>query len=200
MTRAELAAVFEPLHRNYLRRLDEMAARVPPGDLLRESTTRGPDGGLLLGADGLPCIFDVANARTAETFEVRGAAPDALAGGGGAFGSLEVQLLPGNWEALPLACTFTVVPTQDELLDLADLVRGWAQLAAQGAFAEPSCAPWSGRLHSVRFFIEPAALSAVLDMGSCPPAALGVLVAALEGRNRDATSIDRVVLGGRAEQ
>ena len=43
-----LLEALEPLYRNYLRRLDEMVARLPEGAALTERTTR-QDGALVLG-------------------------------------------------------------------------------------------------------------------------------------------------------
>ena len=49
-----LAEALEPLYRSYLRRLDEMVARLPDGAALTERTTPAVDGRLALGGDGLP--------------------------------------------------------------------------------------------------------------------------------------------------
>jgi hypothetical protein len=194
----DLSAALRPLHAAYLRRLEEMASRVPAEALLRESTTRGPDGALALGSDGLPLCFDVADLRTAETFEVRGSAPDAPAAPGGTFGAVQIDLKPGNWEALVVEMSLEGLPTDADLLDLAELVRAWAQLAAAGAFSRMggAAAPWSGRLHSLRLEASRKALTAVLDLGTCPPEALSVLLAALDGQGRDARSVARVTFGG----
>src|SRR5207302_4817654 len=71
-----LAQALEPLYRGYLRRLDEMVARLPEGAALTERTTRTEDGRLVLGDEGLPLRFDVADARDGHTYEVHGAHPD----------------------------------------------------------------------------------------------------------------------------
>jgi hypothetical protein len=199
----DLSAALRPLWRSYLRRLDEMAARVPEASLLREAITRDPLGQPRLGRDGLLLCFDVADALSGETFEVRGAAPDAPAAEGGRWGALDVQLLPGNWEALPLCCALEGAPRDAELLALAELIRSWAVVASHGGFAlsgAERAAPWSGRVHSLRVVVEGATLTAVLDLGTCPPAALGVLLSALDGFSRDAHAIARVSLGGRADE
>src|SRR6266851_3677282 len=60
-----LAEALEPLYRSYLRRLEEMAARLPPQALLTETVSRGDDGRLAASDDGLPLRFDVADARHA---------------------------------------------------------------------------------------------------------------------------------------
>jgi hypothetical protein len=201
----DLATALAPLHRAYLRRLDQMAARLPAEALLRESTSRGPTGGLMFGLDGLPLVFDVADARSLETFEVRGGTVDAPAAAGGRFGQLEVELLPGNWEALPLHASFELAPnapSDAEVLELAELVRAWALIASQGGFAraDGDPAPWSGRLHSMKLEAQGATLIALLDLGTCPPAALEVLLSALQGLARDGRAIAKVRLGGAAEE
>jgi len=189
-----IAAALEPLYRAYLRRLDEMAARLPAEALLRESTTRAADGGVALGPGGLPMIFDVADSRGGETFEVCGAAPDQPALRQARQGGIEVEAGPGNWEALPVACTLEEAGDAD-LLALADLFRAWALLASSGAFAAGAPAPWSGRLHGVRIELGGAGLVATLDLGTCPPRALEALVAALDGFGRDHARLTRVAIG-----
>ncbi len=204
MSPLDLGAALEPLYRAYLARLDVMAARLPAEVLLRESTTRNPDGSLTLGKDGLPLVFDVANRDTGETFEVRGKSPDLPLLAAARVGALQIDLLPGNWEALPVICKFEAAPRAQEQLELAELIRSFALVAAQGGYArcgggEPP-APWSGRLHSLRVAADELTMTAVLDLGTCPPAAVAVLVSALEGLGRDLTTIERVTLGGPADE
>ena len=43
-----LSEALEPLYRGYLRRLQEMVSRLPPGTALTEQTTRGDDGRLVV--------------------------------------------------------------------------------------------------------------------------------------------------------
>jgi len=195
----DLSVALGPLYLGYLRRLDEMAKRVPAAALLRESTTRGPLGELTLGADGLPLVFDVADANTKETFEVHGSTADAPAIASGSIGGVQVALEPGNWEALPLEIFFEGRPTDRDLLNLAELVRAWAVLASQGAFSALASGPrngWSGRLHSIKLAATHDTLSAVLDLGTSPPQALTALIGALDGVGRDSLSVARVALGG----
>ena len=193
-----VGSALEPLYLAYLRRLEEMAARVPAEALLRESTTCNPDGSVTLGRDGLPLIFDVADKSTRETYEVRGAVADEPRVAAGRVGAVEVAFARGNWEALPVACVFEQPPSRRDLSELADLIRSWALLAAQGGFSrlggEPRL-PWTGRLHSLRVEVEGATMTAVLDLGTCPPAALEVLVLALDGFGRDRCSIAQVAIG-----
>lgn len=202
MTPLELAAALEPLHRAYLRRLDEMVARLPRETTLREATTRGPDGRLAMGDDGLALCFDVADSVSGETFEVRGATPDAPASDGGAWGALSVKLLPGNWEALPIACEFSDKPRDADVLELAELIRAWSLVCAMGAFARfaPEPSGWSGRLHSLRVEQQAAVVRATLDMGSLPPIAVAALLSALEGLGRDTLPLVGVTIGGPADE
>ena len=203
MSDLDVARALAPLYREYLRRLDEMASRLPAEALLREATTRGPDGSLAAGPGGFTLVFDVADLRTQETFEVRGATPDAPTAAGGQVGHLQIELLPGNWEALPIACRFDVPPSDAEVVALADLIRAWALVAAQGGFAraappEPR-PPASGRLHSLRLSVKEKTTTATVDLGTCPPEALAVLLSALDGYGRDAFPLARVTLGGPPE-
>lgn len=199
MSSLDLAAALEPLYRGYLRRLDEMAARLPADALLRESTTRGPLGEIKLGPDGLPLVFDVADLRNGETFEVRGARPDAPANPGGSYGALQIDLLPGNWEALPVVCAFDGAASDRELLEAAELVRAFTLLAAGGACSHlggSSPSPWSGRLHSVQVVASGGQITATFDLGTCPPQALAILLSAFEGSGRDSRPIVQVTIGG----
>src|SRR5260370_36861189 len=92
-----VAEALEPLYRSYLRRLDEMAARLPAEAVLTERTTRGEDGRLVVGAGGLPLRFDVADARDGHTYEVHGAHADEPAAAQGRVGRVEVRLEAGDW-------------------------------------------------------------------------------------------------------
>ena len=201
-----LSQALEPLYRSYLRRLDEMAARLPPDSVLVEATTRGDDGRLLLGDDGLPRRFDVADARTGETFEVRGARPDAPAAKDARIGRLEVRLEPGNWEALPIVCAFDGEPLTDDAEAMAGLLRGWAHLAAYGGFAQSApqrgtagADRWSGRLHSLAIELVDNELRCVVDLGTCPPAALESLCTALAAFGNDRAPLAHATLGGFAK-
>src|SRR5207302_431976 len=107
-----LAEALDPLYRNYLRRLDEMAARI-----------------------------------------------------GG--------------EALPVRCAFADPPAAEDATALAELLRSWAVLAAQGGFATlgaprgtAGAERWSGRLHGAAVRSQGAEVIAVFDLGTCPPAAI----------------------------
>lgn len=202
-----LVQALEPLYRSYLRRLDEMAARVPAGQLLVEATTRGADGALVLGTDGLPLRFDVADAGTGETFEVRGSRPDAPALAETRLGRLSLRLEPGNWESLPVTCAFDGPPLADDAEAIADLVRGWAYLAAYGGFAgsapsrgTPGADRWSGRLHSLTIELVDNELRAVLDLGTCPPLGLEVLCSALAAFGEDRAPLAHATIGGRAPE
>jgi hypothetical protein len=197
----DVAAALRPLFREYVRRLDEMATRLPADALLRETTNRGPAGELNVGPDGLPVIYDVADLRTLETFVVHGSHPDQPAVPGGTVGKIEVDLKPGNWESLPVNCRFDGRPSDRDLLELAELIRAWALIAAQGGFAQlggEQLGPWTGRLHAVRFTANIDELTAILDLGTCPPGAVAVLLAALDGFGRDARPVAKVVSGGPA--
>ena len=195
----DLARALEPLYRNYLRRLDEMVARLGEDGVLREAAVRGEDGRIVAGPEGLPRRFDVASAATSETFEVHGAHPDQPAARDVAVGSIAVRIEPGNWEELSIACAFGGEPKNDDMAAVADLLRSWAVLAGEGGFAahRPADAVrWSGRLHSVALSLRGAEVVAIADLGTCPPEALDPLVAALDGFGRDRPRIERVVLGG----
>ena len=202
-----LAQALEPLYRSYLRRLDEMAARLPAEALLTEKVTRGEDGRLVLGEDALPLRFDVADARDGHTWEVHGAHPDAPAASEVRVGRAEVRLEPGNWEELPVVCVFDGEPLSEDATALADLLRGWAILAWHGGFAAaqpprgtPGADRWTGRLHGVGIVLRENELWATYDLGSCPPAALESLVAAISGYCEDRVPLAYVRIGGDAPQ
>lgn len=198
-----LAEALEPLYRSYLRRLDEMAARLPAEALLTERTTRGDDGRLAMGDDGLPLRFDVADARDGHTYEVHGAHPDAPAAGEVRVGRLDVRLAPGNWEELPLVCVFDGEPLSEDATALADLLRGFAMMAWYGAFAAAQPARgaagagrWIGRAHGFSVELRENELWAVFDFGTCPPQALETLCAALSGYCDERVPLAYVLIGG----
>ena len=200
---ATLACALEPLYRSYLRRRDEMAARLPEEALLVERTTRADDGRLVMASDGLPLRFDVADARDGHTWEVHGAHPDAPAAAEVRVGRLDVRLLPGNWEELPLVCVFDGAPLSEDATALADLLRGFAMLAWHGAFSggQPAAGPpgaerWSGRAHGFSVELRENELWALFDMGSCPPRALETLCAALSGYCEERVPLAYLRIGG----
>ena len=187
-----LAEALEPLYRSYLRRLDEMAARLPPEALLTERTTRGDDGRLVAGEGGLPLRFDVADSRDGHTWEVHGAHPDAPLAKEVRVGRVEVRLSAGNWEELPVVCVFDGEPLAEDAEELASLLRGFAVLAWHGAWSAaqpargtPGADRWTGKAHSVRVELQENELRAVFDLGTCPPAALESLCLALSGFSED---------------
>ncbi|HUJ29197.1 MAG TPA: hypothetical protein VLW85_24425 [Myxococcales bacterium] len=198
-----LAEALEPLHRSYLRRLDEMAARLPPEALLTERTTRGADGRLVLGEDGLPLRFDVADARDGHTYEVHGARQDAPASRQVQVGEIEVRLEPGNWEELPVACVFDGEPLPEDSEAVAELLRAFAVLAWHGAFSAlqpprgtPQADRWLGAAHGVKVTLEENEIRGVYDLGSCPPAALEALCLALSGFAVERVPVAYVRIGG----
>lgn len=196
-----LAEALEPLYRSYLRRLDEMAARLPPDAVLTERTTRGDDGRLALGEDGLPLRFDVADARDGRTYEVHGARPDAPAAERARVAGVEVRLAPGNWEELRVACGFEGAPAPEDAEELADLLRGFAIVGWYGGFsalARTAGDRWSGRVHSVRVQLARDELRAVYDMGTCPPGALEMLCGALSGYGEERAPLAFIRIGGEA--
>ncbi len=200
-----LAEALEPLHRNYLRRLDEMAARLPSEALLTERTTRGGDGRLATGECGLPLRFDVADARDGNTYEVHGASADAPLASEVRVGRAEVRLEPGNWEELPLVCVFDGEPLPEDAEELADLLRGFAIVAWYGGYAgarpsrgTPGADRWGGRLHAVHIELRENQLWGVFDLGTCPPAALESLCAALSGYCEERVPLAYVRIGGKA--
>jgi hypothetical protein len=202
-----LAEALEPLYRSYLRRLDEMAARLPAEALLTEKTTRGEGGRLALGEGGLPLRFDVADARDGHTYEVHGARADAPLAGEMQLGRVQVRLEPGNWEELPLVCVFDGEPLREDAEELADLVRGFAILSWYGGFAAartargaPGADRWTGRLHGLRVELRENELWALLDLGTLPPSALQALCEALSGYCEDRVPLAYVRIGGKAPE
>jgi hypothetical protein len=200
-----VSEAIEPLYRSYLRRLDEMAARLPPSAVLTERTTRGDGGRLVMGEDGLPLRFDVADARDGHTWEVHGAHPDAPAATEVRVGRLDVRIVPGNWEELPLVCVFDGEPLSEDATALADLLRGFAMLAWHGAFAgarpprgTPGADRWTGRAHAFSVELRDNELWAVLDLGSCPPQSMDTLCAALSGYCDERVPLAYVRIGGAA--
>ena len=199
-----LAEALEPLYRSYLRRLDEMAARVPAETLLTERTTRGDDGRLIAGDGGLPLRFDVADGRDGHTYEVHGAHPDAPAAAEVRVGLVEVRLSPGNWEELPVVCVFDGEPLREDAEELAGLLRGFAAFAWYGGFAgarpprgTPGADRWTGRAHALRIELRENEVWAVFDLGSCPPAAVEGLCAALSGFSEERVPMAYVRIGGK---
>lgn len=193
-----LSEALEPLYRGYLRRLEEMVSRLPAGAALTERTTRGDDGRLVLGNDGLPLRFDVADGRDGHTWEVHGARPDEPAARAARAGSLEVRLEPGNWEELPVVCGFEGEPAADDVEHLAELLRAFAVVAWHGAFSGGRDGRWLRRAHGVRVELRGAELWAVLDLGTCPPSALEALCLALSGYAEERAPLSYLRIGGKA--
>jgi hypothetical protein len=193
-----LSEALEPLYRGYLRRLEEMVSRLPPDAALTERTTRGEDGRLVLGSDGLPLRFDVADARDGHTWEVHGARADAPAARVVRAGNLEVQLEPGNWEELPVVCGFPREPSPEEVETLAELLRGFALVAWHGGFSSgPPQERWLRRAHGLRVEMRGAELWAVMDLGTCPPAAVETLCLALSGYAEERAPLAYLRIGGK---
>lgn len=179
-----LTEALDPLYRGYLRRLEEMAARLPEGAALTERTTRDGDGRLVLAEHGLPLRFDVADARDGHTYEVHGAHPDAPATEAVRVGRVEVRLSPGNWEELRVACVFDGQPLPEDAAALAELLGSFTVFAWYGGFAgfRPARAEhFLGALHSVQVELLENEVRAVFDLGSCSPAAVEALCQALSG-------------------
>src|SRR5207253_472471 len=112
--------------------------------LLRDDAQRP-----LRNESGFATRFDVADARSGETFEVHGAHPDEPAAREVARGRLTFRLQAGNWENLTVRCVFAEPPAAEAAAALAELVHAWAVLAAHAGFAggsAPSTA--SGRFES----------------------------------------------------
>ncbi|MFL5311461.1 MAG: hypothetical protein ACJ79H_13500 [Myxococcales bacterium] len=201
-----LAEALLPLYRGYLRRLHEMAARIGDEAVLREPIARDESRGLVRHETGFVLRFDVADSRSGETFEVHGARPDDPAEREVRVGAMRFVLQPGNWEELTLRCVFAASPPEADLAALAELVRGWAVLAANGGFATSgedavaAGAGWTGRLHSAAVRLDGAEVVASLDLGTCPPAAFGPLGDALAAFGRERSPLDRVVIGGRERE
>jgi hypothetical protein len=201
----KLSEALAPLYESYLRRLDEMAARLPAEAVLPEAITRADDGRLLLGDDGMVKRFDVANGATGETFEVHGSKPDQPLASELRVGALSVRLEPGNWKELPIVCVFDGEPLPEDAESLADLLRAFAVFAGHGAFAgqrpqrgTPEAERWSGRLHAVRVELREHELWTVFDLGTCPPQGVETLVQALAGYSDERVPLAWVKLGGPA--
>jgi hypothetical protein len=196
-----LSQALEPLYRSYLRRLDEMVSRLPEGAALTERTTRTDDGRLVLGEVGVPLRFDVADGRDGHTWEVHGAHPDEPLAREVRVGRVEVRIEPGNWEELPVICVFDGRPLPDDAQELADLLRGFTLFAWYGGFAAARGTAggerWTGRAHAVRVELRESELRAVLDLGTCPPAAVEALCAALSGYCEERGPLAYVRIGGK---
>lgn len=193
-----LAEALDPLYRGYLRRLEEMASRLPPGAAITERTARGEGGKLVSGGAGLPLRFDVADARDGHAYEVHGARPDEPLAAEAKVARLDVRLLPGNWEELPVVCAFASDPAPEDVEELADLVRAFCSLAWHGAFAGARADRWLGRAHGLRIELRERELWAILDLGTCPPAALEALCAALSAFGEDRVPLAYARIGGKA--
>jgi hypothetical protein len=144
--------------------------------------------------------FDVADGESGETFEVHGAHPDSPAASEVQVGALGFRIEPGNWEELPVRCSFRREPQVDDAEALADLLRSWAVLASTGGFASTGAGTprWSGRLHSAQLSLQGVELVAVLDLGTCPPQALDSLATSLADFGRDRSALAQVDVGGSA--
>jgi hypothetical protein len=200
-----LADALAPLYREYLRRLEEMAARIGEEAALREPLLRD-DAERPVRNDETRFLtrFDLADARSGETFEVHGARPDDPAVSEVVVEGLPVHLDAGNWEELAVRCIFQSPPASGIAKALANLIEGWAFVAAEGCFATtvmPGAAPvlaagWSCRLHSATVRLEGNVVAAVLDLGTCPPVALDALAAGLAAFGHEIAPLARVVVGG----
>src|SRR5262249_32409843 len=146
--------------------------------VLREPTTRDASHKLLRHQSGFVLRFDLADSRSGETFEVHGARPDEPAGREGRVGALAVVLEPGNWGGWTRRRLFAGAPAGEDAAAPAELLRGWAVLAAHGGFAgrgDADPGPWAGRLHSAAVRLDGLEMVAELDLGTCPPAAFDAL-------------------------
>jgi hypothetical protein len=193
-----LAEALEPLYRGYLRRLEEMVSRLPEGAALTEQISRGDDGKLALGSDGLPLRFDVADARDGHTWEVHGAKPDEPAARAARAANVDVQIEPGNWEDLPVVCGFARVPSAEEVEALAELLRGFTVLAWHGGFSAGREDRWLRRAHGLRVELRGNEVWAMLDLGTCPPGALETLCLALAGFGEERAPLSYLRIGGKA--
>jgi len=111
-----------------------------------------------------------------------------------------VRLDPGNWEELPVVCAFEREPWPEEVEALADLLRGFAVVAWYGRFSGAQRTDrWTGRAHGVRIELLRDELWAVLDLGTCPPAAMEALCAALGGYADQRALLASVRIGGKAQ-
>jgi hypothetical protein len=199
-----LAEAIEPLYRNYLRRLDEMVARLPEGAALTEQTTR-QEGQLALGEQGLPLRFDVADARDGHTWEVHGAHPDEPLARELRVARLQVRLEPGNWEELPIVCAFEGTPPPAEMEELAGLLRSFVSFGCHGGFAghrrdrgTKGADRWTGRAHGMHVELRGTELWAILDLGTCPPDGVDALCNALSGYSEERAPLAFVRIGGSA--
>jgi hypothetical protein len=191
-----LSEALAPLYRAYLRRLDEMAGRIGAEAALREPLLRDDQQRPVPNDDGFATRFDLADARTGETFEVHGAHADEPAARDVLVGALTFQVEPANWEELTLRIAFGEAPPAGAAESLAELVRAWAVLAAHGGLAASAAPPgWSGRLHSAAVRAGPTEVVASLDLGTCAPAAVDTLADALGAFAREVAPLARVVIG-----
>jgi len=105
-----------------------------------------------------------------------------------------------------LVCVFDGNPLPEDAEDLAGLLRGFAVFAWYGGFAgaRPSRGAagadrWTGRAHGVRVELRENELWAVLDLGTCAPAAVEALCAALSGYCEERVPLAYVRIGGKPE-
>ncbi|HWE24909.1 MAG TPA: hypothetical protein VG496_13305, partial [Myxococcales bacterium] len=115
-----LAEALAPLYRGYLRRLEEMAARIGADAALREPLLRDEAERLVRNENGFATRFDLADARTGETFEVHGAHADEPAAREVVVRGVPIQLSAGNWEDLTVRCVFAEPPAADASAALVD--------------------------------------------------------------------------------
>lgn len=197
-----LAQALLPLYRGYLRRLHEMVDRIGEDKVLREPIARDESRSLVRHESGFVLRFDVADSQSGETFEVHGARADDPVQREVRVGPIRFMLEPGNWEELPLRCVFAGKPPDEDVAALAELLHGWAVLAANGGFAtsgEDAVAGgggWTGRLHSAAVRVEGGEVIAALDLGTCPPGAFGPLGDAFAAFVLERSPLERVVIGG----
>jgi hypothetical protein len=201
-----LAQALLPLYRGYLRRLHEMADRIGEDKVLREPIARDESRGLVRHESGFVLRFDVADSKSGETFEVHGARADEPVQREVRVGPVRFMLEPGNWEELPMRCVFAGTPPEEDVAGLAELLHGWAVLAANGGFATSGedavtgGGHWTGRLHSAAVRVDGTEVVAALDLGTCPPGAFGPLGDALAAFVLERSPLERVVIGGPKRQ
>ena len=198
---SRLAPALAPLHGAYLRRLDEMAARIGHARVVREPVARDEGRRLIRHESGLPLRLDLVDSATGEVFEVHGSHPDEPAAREVRIGTVAFRLDAGNGEELPVRCDFEHAPSADDRDALAELLRSWAVVAAAGGFARPedraADSAWSGRLHSIEVRTGQSEVAAVLDLGTCPSAAFDSLAGALADFGRERLGLVAVRIGGR---
>jgi len=112
-------------------------------------------------------------------------------------GAVPFLLEPGNWEELTVRCAFGAQPAEEDAAALAELLHGWAVVAATADSPPGASRPAAGRAGCTRQGCgSTERKSSRRSTWDLPAGAFDVLGAALAAFAGDRTPLARVVIGG----